>query len=144
MNKDICIDRTPSCRQIKARARRIAGGKSIHTIRCAGGARNRIGPGGDVMEGRRNLRCQLIQPRVWVSIRLVCELIHDGQDAGKSRRGRRRSGSDEKTVALLNNVTVMPGSRERYIRYITVMLIRGSGISNRDTVTGLPGWCAMH
>ena len=96
------------------------------------------------MEGRWNLRGQRIQPRVWVASRLVCDLVDDGHNAGKSRRRRRCSGGDEETTALLNDVTVMSRSRERYIRRITMMLIGRAGIHRRHAVTGLPGWCTVN
>ena len=96
------------------------------------------------MERRWNLRGQRVQPRVGVSIRLVGDLVHYGHDPGKGRGGRRGSGSDEQTAALLNNVTIMTGSRERHIRHITMVLISRAGINSRYPVTGLPGWRGMN
>src|SRR5262245_63718125 len=96
------------------------------------------------MERRWNLRGQRVQTWVGISIRLVGDLVYDGHDAGKSRGGRRGSGSYEQTAALLNDITIMTGSRERHIRHIPMVLIGRAGINSRHPVTGLPGWRAMN
>src|SRR5437016_14676403 len=92
------------------------------------------------MERRWNLRGQRVQPRVWVSIRLVGDLVHYAHDTGESRCGRRGSGRDEQTAALLNNVTIITGGRERHIRHITIVLISRGGLNSRYPVAALAGW----
>src|SRR2546426_603580 len=92
------------------------------------------------MERRWNLRGQRVQPRVWVPIRLVGDLVHYAHDTSKSRCGRRGSGSDEKKAPVWNNLTIRPGGREPHIRHITRVLISRAGTHSRPPETVLPGW----
>ena len=54
-----------------------------------------------------NLRGKRINAGIRVSVRLVCDLIDDGHDSGKSGRGGRCPGNDAEVAVLLDDVSIV-------------------------------------